>query len=266
MGRQSTYRVGHTNGFTLVELLVVIGIIAVLVGVLLPALAKARQSAVNIQCSSQLRQLATACELYLEDQHVYPESLLIPSINGCVPTAIEARLLNELSPYIRTPVLQETESTTTMPQIFVCPFRAQIDLFQSITNSLGVDYWITGYMYCARLDDSGDITGTILNPGEIAHAKGRTRGVLWADTLCYSVSGATPIGYSYFHFSGGINFNSTFGTANTSAPWTCQHRAFSDGSVEEINSAGVSLDPNNINMSASYKVSIPGAFDMYCYF
>jgi prepilin-type N-terminal cleavage/methylation domain-containing protein/prepilin-type processing-associated H-X9-DG protein len=55
------------RGFTLVELLVVIGIIAVLISLLLPALNRARMAALNIKCQSNLKQVLLAMRIYASD-------------------------------------------------------------------------------------------------------------------------------------------------------------------------------------------------------
>src|SRR5881397_2002138 len=68
-------RGGSTRGFTLIELLVVIAIIAILAGLLFPALASARRRALGIVCINNQRQLLIAWRLYADNNN----DVLVPN-------------------------------------------------------------------------------------------------------------------------------------------------------------------------------------------
>lgn len=96
----------NTRGFTLVELMVVIGIVMILASLLLPALQKAKESSRKTVCASNLKQLSLACSLYAEENRgwfppkddiienlivegevVYPEYISDLNVFGC-PSSI----------------------------------------------------------------------------------------------------------------------------------------------------------------------------------
>jgi len=75
MKRQNRGPGKTTTGFTLVELLVVIGIIALLISILLPSLNRARETANRVKCASNLRQIGQAILLYAnENKGAYPRT------------------------------------------------------------------------------------------------------------------------------------------------------------------------------------------------
>jgi len=140
------------EAFTLIELLVVIAIIALLIGILLPTLGAARDTARSSQCASNIRQVVTALALYANDNggH-FPPSLyegfpVTPEGNTSAHWFDKARIGEFLPDLDETNLTDDnTESPTIGGGTLVCPSHQQGG------RSYTMNYWAASAGDAAKL-------------------------------------------------------------------------------------------------------------------
>jgi len=180
------------RGFTLVELLVVVGIIAALIALILPALESARAQARIVVCMSNIRQLGFGLKLYAADfNQSYPPNITPLTKGGPLSWLDTNQDANKVWHYLGY-ALPTPGYPMVIPSVFICPddsspwpqqsysmnIWASVQVDKSVTNTAGVieelwprtrkaadlillsESWSTAWGQFPTIGKSGDTTTT----------------------------------------------------------------------------------------------------------
>lgn len=155
--------------FTLIELLVVIAIIAILAGMLLPSLSKAKESSRRAKCVNNLRQLGIGMAIYADDNRDFVVEARLGEVQIC---------LNPPEQRAAATIGLVIGSNNPVSQIWTCPNRPTFPQYEA-----SYDQWVIGFQYFGGIKSWKNPAGTFDSRSPVKLSQSQPGWVMAADAV-----------------------------------------------------------------------------------